>query len=98
MIHHVCMSKHLPNLDPHQHAADVQAEKDVKLNAAIVDYFANHLDAYPAALFMVATTLKAAIDSPSCGGDEPRALRELLNTVCNYVHTDDPASLPLVRR
>lgn len=98
MIHHTCMSSHLPNHDPYQAQADAQAEKDAKLNAAIVDYFADHLDAYPSALFMVATVLSNAIKSPTNGVSEHRALMEIYNTVCNYVRTDDPMSLPLVRR
>lgn len=98
MHHYVCMSTQSHNQDPYQAQADAQADRDAKLNAALIEYFNTHLDAYPSALFMVATVLKAAIDSPSCGGDEPRALTELLNTVCDYVRKDDPMSLPLIRR
>lgn len=81
-----------------QELADAQAQKDVAMNEAVNEYLTSHIDVYPAALFMLATVLKAAIDAPSCGGSEPDALRNILKVVQDQVNKDDPMSLSLVVR
>lgn len=71
---------------------DLQLQQDDELLHIVRDHLKAHIDVYPFALQMLNTVLRAAQESPSCGGSEPDLLMELHSGTQHVVAASDPHS------